>query len=273
MRYLVIGHVCKDLIPGGWTFGGAVTYSARTAHMLGCQVQAITSAAPDCDVVAALPEIKILLIPGHQTTTFENVYTERGRRQTILAVAASLTPDQVAARFETDIVHLAPVAQEVDPAWCSHDHFPGALICATPQGWMRQWDSAGRVHPGEWAGAAEMIPQADVVIASIEDIAYNEALAQQWAAWARLLVITRGPEGCTLYRQGETVHVPTRPGQPVDTTGAGDVFAAAFAVRLRETGDALAAARFANCMAGYSIARYGLGGIPTAEEAQWCRAG
>ena len=149
MRYLVIGHVCKDLIPGGWTFGGAVTYSARTAHRLGCQVQAVTSAAPDCDVVAALPEIDILLIPGQRSTTFENIYTEHGRQQTILAVAAALTPDRVAARFQTDIVHLAPVAQEVDVAWCSHDHFPRALICVTPQGWMRQWDPAGRVSPIE----------------------------------------------------------------------------------------------------------------------------
>lgn len=272
MRYLVIGHVCKDIIPNGWTFGGAVTYSARTANILGCQVQAITSASPECDVVAALPEIDILLIPAQQTTTFENIYTEQGRRQTILAVATPLTPDRVAARFKTDIVHFAPVAQEVDQAWCSHDHFPGALICITPQGWMRQWGASGRVSPIEWAQAAATIPHADVVIASIEDVAHDEALVRQWAALARLLVITRGPEGCTLYRSGETIHVPTRPGQPIDTTGAGDVFAASFLVRLRETGDALAAARFANCMARYSIARSGLGGIPTSEEAQNCKA-
>jgi sugar/nucleoside kinase (ribokinase family) len=47
----------------------------------------------------------------------------------------------------------------------------------------------------------------------------------------------------------------------VDPTGAGDVFAAAFFVRLTQTGDPWKAARFANRLATASITLEGVGGL------------
>jgi 2-dehydro-3-deoxygluconokinase len=49
------------------------------------------------------------------------------------------------------------------------------------------------------------------------------------------LVVKAGPDGCFLLDGGQVHHVPTRPAPPpVDTTGAGDAFDAAFiAARLR----------------------------------------
>ena len=55
-----------------------------------------------------------------------------------------------------------------------------------------------------------------------------------------------------------------------DATGAGDVFAAAFFVRLLETRDPWEAARFANRVAAVSVTRPGLQGIPTPTEVQQC---
>jgi sugar/nucleoside kinase (ribokinase family) len=56
----------------------------------------------------------------------------------------------------------------------------------------------------------------------------------------------------------------------VDSTGAGDVFAAAFFARLYNTRDPWEAARFANQMAAISITRAGLAGIPTPAEVHQC---
>jgi len=58
----------------------------------------------------------------------------------------------------------------------------------TPQGWLREWDAQGRISLMEWTTASEVLPRADVVVISIEDVAHDEALVQQWAAQARLLV-------------------------------------------------------------------------------------
>ncbi len=264
MRYLAIGHICQDLLPDGWMFGGAATYSSRMAHALGCQVQVLTSLRSDVDVTSVLPDIEVIRYPSDRTTTFENVYTSAGRQQTLHAVAERLTPDHFPAALTADVVHLAPVAQEVDLGWL--DRFPGALIGVTPQGWLRQWDARGRVSPIGWATAAEVLPRADVVIISIEDVAHDEALVQQWARLARLLVVTRGAHGCSIHQHDAHIEVPTHPVSIVDATGAGDIFAAAFLVRLRQSGDPITAARFANGLASQSITRRGLESIPTPAE-------
>jgi 1D-myo-inositol 3-kinase len=264
MRYLTIGHICQDVLPDGWMFGGAATYSARAAHALSCHVQVLTSLRADVDVRPALADIEVLRLRSDHTTTFENVYTDHGRQQTLHAVAERLTPDRFPATLTADIVHLAPIAQEVDLGWL--DRFPGALIGVTPQGWLRQWDTTGRVSPIGWADAAAVLPRADVVIISIEDVAHNEDLVQQWAAQAKMLVVTRGAHGCTVHHHNIIAAVPTHPVEVVDATGAGDIFAASFLVRLRECGDPIAAARFANYLASQSITRRGLDSIPTPSE-------
>jgi sugar/nucleoside kinase (ribokinase family) len=268
MRYLAIGHICQDLLPDGWMFGGAATYSSRMAHALGCDVQVLTSLRSDVDVRPALAEIEVVNYPSDRTTTFENVYIDHVRRQTLHAVAERLTPDRFPAALTADIVHLAPIAQEVDLGWL--DRFPGALIGVTPQGWLRQWDAQGRIRPIGWAGAADVLPRAAAVIISIEDVAHDEALVQHWAAQANLLAVTRGAHGCTVHQNNTVTAVPTHVVEPVDATGAGDIFAASFLVRLRQTGDPIAAARFASCLASQSITRRGLDSIPTLAEIDQC---
>ena len=57
-----------------------------------------------------------------------------------------------------------------------------------------------------------------------------------------------------------------------DTTGAGDIFAAAFFFRLYTTRDPWESARFATQLAAASVTRIGLDGIPTQEEIQECMA-
>jgi sugar/nucleoside kinase (ribokinase family) len=269
MRYVTIGHICQDILPHGWMFGGAATYSARMAHALGCQVQVITSLRSDVDVRPALHDIEVVRLSSDHTTTFENIYVDHVRHQTLHAVAERLTSDRFPALSAADIVHLAPIAQEVDLGWL--DRFPGALIGVTPQGWLRRWDAQGRISPIGWAEAEKVLPHADAVIISIEDVAHNEDLVQQWAAQARLLVVTRGAHGCTVHLNNMVTAVPTHSVEVVDATGAGDIFAASFLVRLRECGNPIMAALFASCLASQSITRRGLDSIPTPAEIDQCR--
>jgi sugar/nucleoside kinase (ribokinase family) len=62
--------------------------------------------------------------------------------------------------------------------------------------------------------------------------------------------------------------VPGFPAVEVDPTGAGDVFAAAFLVRLQETEDPVQAARFANAVASFCVEGPGVAGIPTREQVE-----
>lgn len=66
------------------------------------------------------------------------------------------------------------------------------------------------------------------------------------AAETRLVVVTRGGEGCDLYpRQGDPLHEPTPAARVADTVGAGDAFTAAMACLHLEGKPLQACARFA----------------------------
>ena len=114
-----------------------------------------------------------------------------------------------------------------------------------------------------WEEAPEILPHVDVLVLSEEDLNGNAALIDEYARLTRIAVMTQGPRGCVVFSEGKQWQVPGFPTQEVDPTGAGDVFAAAFLIRLQETQDPIAAARFANATASFCVEAPGVTGIPT----------
>lgn len=250
--YLLVGHVCQDIVPDGYRVGGTAAYAGRTAYILGCHTAVVTSAAPDYDLAAALPGIEVHNVPAAQNTVFHNVYTSNGRIQTIHSMAHPLSSRHIPQEWQhAAIVHLGPVANEIDPEVVHL--FSNSLIGLTPQGWMRRWDDAGHVFAREWEQAATILPLAAAVILSEEDL-LHDAMLEQYRRWSRLLVLTRGAGGCTVFLGDEARLIPAPAVAEVEFTGAGDIFAAAFLVRLQQTGgNPWEAARFANEIAAHSV--------------------
>ncbi|MBL8090995.1 MAG: hypothetical protein JNJ43_11735, partial [Anaerolineales bacterium] len=80
--YLLIGHIAVDLTPNGKQLGGTVSYAALTAKAMGLRVGIVTSVGDDTNL-EILNGIQIVNIPTEQSTIFENVKTENGRKQTL----------------------------------------------------------------------------------------------------------------------------------------------------------------------------------------------
>jgi sugar/nucleoside kinase (ribokinase family) len=254
--YLLVGHVSHDLTADGPRPGGTVTFASRAAQALGRRPGIITSGASDANLteLAGLP-LRVTL--AGETTTFENIYTKGGRRQFLRAAAARLTAESWPDDWgRPAIVHLAPIANEVDADWFTL--FADSFIGLTPQGWLREWDADGRVHPTDWLEAEQLLPLATAVILSEEDLR-DAAQFEQFRRWSRLLVLTQGAAGCQVYWRGESRHFPATAVTQVDPTGAGDIFAAAFFIRLQQTGSGWEAAEFANQIAALSVTTAGLG--------------
>lgn len=250
--YLTIGHVCRDLTPAGSVPGGTAMYSARVAQALGARTAVLTSVGPDFELEPVLPDIAVECVPAGQTTTFENVYTPAGRQQTVHAVAKTMTAGDVPAAWQrASIVHLGPIVHEIDEGMVQL--FSNSLVGVTPQGWFRRWGKDGRVTVGDWPGLAEVLPLAAAVILSPEDLPYPELL-DEIRELAPVVVLTQQAGGCRVFHRGEMREVPAPAVEEVNPTGAGDVFAAAFFVRLFQTkGNPWSAAKFANRMAAHSV--------------------
>lgn len=267
--YLLIGHVAVDLTPNGKQLGGTVSYSSLTAQAMGLRVGIVTSVGEDANL-ELLDGIQIVNIPTEHSTTFENIKTENGRKQTLHHQATKIFSEHVPDIWKnTPIVHLAPIAQEVDLNLIKH--FDKSFIGVTPQGWMRDWDENGLVIATTWKNSDQILGQVGGVVLSLEDVNRDLEKVEWMANHANLLCLTEGEQGCVLYWHGDRRRFRPIEVEEVDATGAGDIFAAAFFSRLHRTKDAWEAARFATNLAAYSVTRNGLTGIPTLEEIEHCK--
>ena len=286
--FLAIGNLTLDTTTQGFRLGGTASFAAVTAQRLGWRPGILTRASlaglepedpgttgtvrttgmPD----TPLAGIPVCLMPSPVTTTFTNIYTERGRTQVIKAVADPVTPDGLPPEWaQTPVVLLGSIAREIPSSWA--DVFPNSILGIAPQGNMRNWDAAGHVFPARWEDAGPLLRRADAVVLSREDVGGDEAYIAELAAQTRLLIMTDGWHGATVYQGQEITRIPPRTAHEVDPTGAGDVFATSFLLRLAETGDPLVAARFANVVASISVEAPGMDAIPTrAEVENWLAA-
>lgn len=267
--YLLVGHVTKDLLPDNtFTIGGTVTYASTVAKRLGWQPTIITAAAPHFKPPAYLVDVNWHILPSQETSTFRNEYDAEGhRRQTLTPIARPIHAADIPGTYRhADLVHLAPLTQELEPTITNV--FNNSLLAATPQGWMRYWDTQGLVSLGNWRGASEILPRLQAAVVSIDDIEGDWSRAEKWARQTPILVVTQDKLGCTVLNEGQAVAIPPRPAQMIDPTGAGDVFAAAFFIRFHETGDWRHAAYFANVTASLSIERPGAEGAPYRHEVE-----
>jgi sugar/nucleoside kinase (ribokinase family) len=107
------------------------------------------------------------------------------------------------------------------------------------------------------------LPHVDVLVLSEEDLNGNAALMDEYIRLTHIAIMTQGPLGCKVFVDGTATQVPGFPVQEVDPTGAGDVFAAAFLIRLEETKDPIQAARFANATASFCVQGPGVTTIPS----------
>lgn len=266
--YLLLGHVTADLTAQGRRLGGTAAYSALTARALGLRVGVVTALA-DPALLSPLEGIAVIAAPSEHTTTFENILTSQGRKQVVHQRAAPLSFDLVPPAWrKAEILHLGPVAQEV-PAEIPPS-FSASLIGLTPQGWLRAWDESGQVRPCDWPAAETLLPRVGAAVISREDVDNDEEQIEWLAHHVRLLAVTEGAAGCVLYWNGDRRRFRAPRVEEVDATGAGDIFATAFFIRLYTTRDPWEAARFATQLAARSVTRRGLAGIPTPAEIQEC---
>lgn len=272
--FLVIGHVVKDIVPGGpgragWRLGGTAAYASLQAVALGRRVALLTSASAEIDLESSLPGVEALSIPAQRPTEIENIYTGSGRVQYIHARAPTLSPDALPQQWQDcPIVLLGPVVGEVGDRLAAR--FPRSLIGVSAQGWLREVGPDRRVRPvspRRWH-CADLLRGARALFVSDEDIAPEAAPAalKEWSALVPIVAFTRGEKGADIHYQGRWRHIEAFPAQAVDPTGAGDVFAAAFLIRLQETDDAGEAARFASAAASFIVAAEGTSGIASRQE-------
>ena len=267
--YIAIGHLTIDRVSDGGLLGGSVLYASLAAARFGARAAVVTRGDLDlldarqrAELDAISQEVEIAAQAGDAITTFTNRDIAGRREQTLHAWAGPLDLTGMPTNWRSAAaVHLAPVAQEIDVRQIGR--LAPRLLGATPQGWMRSWapDRLGTIHASSLRLPREVVSRLDaLVLSSDEAVRARDAVEQ--VSRQGLVVVTRGAHGATVIDRGRRFDAPHYQLRPIDTTGAGDVFAGVlFAARaLGES--TMASLRYAAAAAALAVGGRGVLAVP-----------
>ncbi len=277
MKFVAIGNVAIDKgLQDRSISGGPVLYSSLLAAKLGLESIAITTFGED--FLSVMPDWHTVSVHSRtcpETTTFSLTYTSDGTRELFLKKEGGIIEtDMLLPEIrDADVIFLCPLAHEISPElipFITKENNGNGLIVVGPQGWLRSWEQGGgKVSLQPWKEAKAILQYADILVISEEDVQDNQKLVEEYrVAIKGIMVVTQGPKGATAYQGREVFSQPAYPVAVVDPTGAGDIFAAAFAISWRETSSVEKALRFANAAASLAIEAVGTSGIPTRDGIQ-----
>lgn len=279
MRVLCIGSINADHIYGvphlplpGETLsaiqhvqmlGGKGANQSIAAARAGGQVAHVGAVGPDGDwLIDALRADRIdvsgvarlQVATGHARVCVD----PEGENSIVLAAGSNraLTEAQIDAALQGDPGVLL-LQNEVNLA-------AYAARQAKAVGWTVLYSAA----PFSVDALAEVAPFADyVLLNAVEAAQFQSATGTNVEMVAPKVLITRGAQGCTFFRDGQGQNFAAPKVTPVDTTGAGDTFAGVFAQGLAgglTEKDAIARAQIA---AAIQVTRPGTSAaMPTANE-------
>ena len=256
-EFLCIGFFCHDLKEGDIILGGTASYASLMAAHLGKKTAVLTSVGNDFKFFDLFKKygIEVLNKPADKTTIFENIYKNGIRTQYIHCRSKPLFINDLPQSWgNAPIVKFCLIADEVD--FSLLNAFPNSLVGATIQGWLRKWDTDGKITPKIMAW--EKLKSIDIIFMSDADIDGFENALPEIIKYAKMVVMTKGAEGASIFYQNKKFEFPSYPVNEVDPTGAGDIFATAFLIHFHETNDLSLSAAFAHAAASYVVEHVGV---------------
>ena len=216
-------------------------------------------------------DLRGLRIAARGRTGFSIVVVSAGTGEVSLCgfkgVAEELSPGEVDRELvaEAAALHVASLRLDTSIAAAGAAREAGRLV---------SWDPGRRLASLGLRGARELLRLVDVVFVNRVEARLLtgtgdplEAAERIAAEGPRIVVVKLGAEGALLLDSGRgtAYRVPAyRPGRVVDTTGAGDAFAAAMLLRLVRGSSVVEALRYAAVAAGLKVSRLGAHSVPEA---------
>ena len=95
-----------------------------------------------------------------------------------------------------------------------------------PQGWMRNLNNAKLINDFT---ILQNLPVFDLMFFSNEEIISANITKSELLNFAKILVITNGDKGSSIFTSRTSINISSYKSQVVDSIGAGDIYAAVFA--------------------------------------------
>lgn len=263
-----VNGAVKQKAPGGMA-GNVAAGLAR----LGSRVRVLGRIGDDADGAFAIESLNkvgvdtspVARLDGVATFSCISLLTPDGEKSLVKLMTSAYRPDAgdvtEAALNGVSHLHLTSVG---DTALCRR-----VLDAARASGATASLDIERADCPEDREVLLGAVKGFDLIFCNAESRAFvDAALKRPLVGLAAAVVTTLGPDGARLETAEQRLRSPGFKPKIVDTTGAGDCFAAAFLhARLAARLDWPDALRFANCAAALSTTSLGAqSALPTAEE-------
>ena len=236
----LVGNLSRDVVDGGRPrVGGGPFYAGGALRLLRQRTRIVTKCAE--------PDRPLLLPPliglGHpvawrasaSTAAFSFTYDGDVRSMLVDAVGEPWSADEAATWVRGQVagarwIHVAPLARSDFPAETLRVLARGCRLSLDGQGLVRR----GSTGPLELDGDFDRALLEHVSILKLAEDEARVVLGEVSAAGVGELgvpevLVTLGSRGSLVWSGGRLVEVPARPlPGPVDPTGAGDAYAAAY---------------------------------------------
>ncbi len=218
-------------------------------------------------------DIQGIRIKGKHTTSFTNIYDDKGNRRQIVTYVAPkiIFEDFPNNYYNAKWIHIGPILNEIDKNTIFQLEKMGYKISIDPQGFLRKRLEDGRIIPSKWIDAEEILKKIYLLkcdekeiqkLTGISDII--EAAKSVLRIGPKMVIITRSERGSIIFSHKEFIKIPAfKPDKIVDATGAGDTYMMGFIVDYLKTNDICHAGLFASAAASFNLETKGPTNFPT----------
>jgi sugar/nucleoside kinase (ribokinase family) len=273
----LIGNPTRDHIVNGpknvRAFGGSVLYAGLFLARSGYAVTIIGKGDDEMkNWIERRGIIANYFYRASRVVEFKNVYVQNRREQFARCgekIYLSEVPD---AAFRSQAILVGSVLQEVVPEIVRAPR--QAVLMLEAQGFIRHLSPEGKVLHRKRRDAEAAVRGCDILKVDEAEATVltattgvNAAARALYQMGPKIVIVTCGKKGVTIFDGSRMIRIRAPATEIVDTTGAGDVFGAAFLVRYLESEDLIQSGIFASAAATLSMTDFGTAAVPSAREA------
>ena len=247
---VVVGHLCIDsiILPNRQApctiLGGSAAYVSLSARHMEADVSIISKVGVDFPKAylwwlsqEGIDVTNVHVVGDGKTTRFELKYSNDLSTRTLRLTsrAPTITVEDAPSYMKTKVVHLAPIANEIEYETAEKLKKYAENLSIDPQGLVRTFNKEG-VMMHERLEDKRILELADIYKSSREEIEAVTGLVDLHAAikavhdlGVETVIVTLGEKGAVLSIDGTIYEIPAYTSTKiVDPTGAGDAFIGGF---------------------------------------------
>lgn len=275
-KFLAVGNITKDeliLKSGKFISFGGTSYSAIAATRLGYKAHILCRSNHEIDPwVKRLNEegIHVEVQPDKHLTFFINDYSFGERQQLLLEHTRKIV---YKSSEKMDIIHFNPMFGEINLESIKKARKNCEILSLDVQGLVRTTKNK-KVIGKFWSKREEFLKHIDFLKVGKNEInlvsrkkSYREICEELSSMGAKVVALTLGEKGSIVFKE-DYYEIPAYKTEEIDPTGAGDVYATAFAIRYFETKDALNSGLFASASASFVVEDFGPKNIASREKVE-----